>query len=99
MSENAAIDLDKALVNYGLDSVLSVKLVQDLGNWLGYDLEVTIIWNFPSINLLIDHLLNPQALQTPTADKMTPLSQQDLDQLSESEAEEMLLKTLEELDY
>ncbi len=57
----AAIDLDKPFADYGLDSVAAVELVHALRTWLqsnGRDstIEVTDLWDFPTIAALTRHL-------------------------------------------
>lgn len=53
-----AISSSKAFADYGLDSVMAVELAQDLGLFLDLSepLEVTLAWNFPTIELLASHL-------------------------------------------
>jgi len=57
------IDPRKSFAEYELDSVRAVKLAQDLGDWLGYSLEETIVWNFSTIESLARHLTGKQTLQ------------------------------------
>ncbi len=57
----AAIDLNKPFADYGLDSVAAVELVHALRTWLqssGRDstVEVTDLWDFPTIAALACHL-------------------------------------------
>lgn len=44
------------LAEYGLDSLIAVELADSLGAWLGYTLDMTLLWNFPTIEALADHL-------------------------------------------
>ncbi len=48
----------KAFADYGMDSVMAVELAQDLGTFLKLSdpLEVTLAWNFPTIEALASHL-------------------------------------------
>ncbi|MEL6554474.1 MAG: AMP-binding protein [Cyanobacteria bacterium J06621_11] len=52
------ISVHKAFADYGLDSVMAVELAQDLGEFfnLSEPLEVTLAWNFPTIQALANHL-------------------------------------------
>lgn len=57
----ATIDLNKPFADYGLDSVAAVELVHALRTWLqssGRDssLQVTDLWDFPTIAALTHHL-------------------------------------------
>ena len=61
----SAIDLHKPFADYGLDSVAAVELVHALRTWLqstGRDstLEVTDLWDFPTIAALARHLAGEQ---------------------------------------
>lgn len=54
------IDIDTSFADYGIDSVTAVELAQDLEEWLQSQLksslEVTILWNFPTIRSLANYL-------------------------------------------
>jgi acyl carrier protein len=64
----AQIDPAKAFADYGLDSVMAVELAQDLGDFLklAEPLEVTLAWNFPTIQALASRLASmPSDLGNP----------------------------------
>lgn len=50
------IDMGKAFVQYGLDSVTAIRLIDDLEVWLGQQLSPTLAWDYPSIKVLAQHL-------------------------------------------
>jgi FkbH-like protein len=50
------IDIEAPFVNYGLDSVATVRFVGELENWLGQKLSPTMIYDYPSIAALVLHL-------------------------------------------
>jgi acyl carrier protein len=52
----ADIDVKQPLENYGLGSVQAVSLVGDLEDWLGVPLPPTLLWDYPSIEALANHL-------------------------------------------
>ncbi len=56
--EQGQIELSKALADYGVDSVMAVELAQDLEDFLvlSRPLDVTLAWNFPTIEALSQHL-------------------------------------------
>jgi acyl-CoA synthetase (AMP-forming)/AMP-acid ligase II len=60
------IDPTQAFAEYGIDSVMAVELTQDLDEWLPSNLEIepTLAWNFPSIEVLASYLgsINQQSL-------------------------------------
>jgi len=63
--EASTINPTKAFAEYGLDSVMAVELAQDLSVFLQLSepLEVTLAWNFPTIQALASHLASSQNLQ------------------------------------
>jgi len=54
--ESADIEISRSFFDYGIDSVGLVKLTQDLGYWLGCPLDITAVWNFPTVGALTNHL-------------------------------------------
>lgn len=53
---DTAIDRTISFADYGMDSVLGIELVHDLEDWLQQSLDVTALWNFPTIETLGNHL-------------------------------------------
>lgn len=53
-----SIEPSQSFANFGLDSVFAVELTQDLEDWLGIAIETTLMWDFPTIESLADHLAN-----------------------------------------
>lgn len=51
-----SIDSNANFSDYGLDSVSALTLVGDMEDYLGFELETTIIWDFPSISKLVNHV-------------------------------------------
>ena len=54
--EVVAITHQASFADYGMDSVLAVELVQALEDWLETSLNVTILWNFTTIESLAQYL-------------------------------------------
>lgn len=52
------IEVDEPFASYGLDSVQAVRLSAELEDWLGYKLEPTLAYDYPSIALLSQYLAN-----------------------------------------
>jgi acyl carrier protein len=46
------IDIERAFVDYQLDSSAAVTLAQRLGQWGGSELQATIFWEYPNIREL-----------------------------------------------
>jgi acyl carrier protein len=50
------IDIHKPLEYYGMDSMQAMHLSGDLADWLGSQLSPTVVWDYPTIELLASHL-------------------------------------------
>jgi acyl carrier protein len=50
------IDIQKPLEYYGMDSMQAMHLSGDLEDWLGRQLSPTVVWDYPTIELLATHL-------------------------------------------
>lgn len=75
------IDLHKPFADYGLDSVAAVELVHELCTWLQstgrrHTLEVTALWDFPTIAALAHHLEGGSTVKAPAASRSLRLHRQ-----------------------
>lgn len=52
--------VDVPFTNYSLDSILLVTLVDELEEWLETQLDPTIFWEYPTIEILTDWLLSAE---------------------------------------
>ncbi|MCC5610269.1 acyl carrier protein [Nostoc sp. CHAB 5834] len=50
------VDITIPFDRYGLDSSAAIGLTGDLGDWLGYDVDPTLLYDYPTIEGLIKHL-------------------------------------------
>lgn len=50
------IDVRMPLEHYGMDSVQAMHLSGDLQDWLGRELSPTVVWDYPTIEVLARHL-------------------------------------------
>ncbi|MFL6335772.1 MAG: type I polyketide synthase, partial [Pyrinomonadaceae bacterium] len=50
------VSVQKPFAQYGLDSVAAVSLISDLEDWLGRELEPTLIWDYPNVESLARYL-------------------------------------------
>ena len=102
-----AIDPSKALADYGLDSLTAVELAEGLGTWLGQSLDMTLAWNFPTIEALATHLASLSHPTTPSKTEVSsaveqttqkslelPEMAQFLDEMSEVEMAQLLTQEL-----
>ena len=54
--EPAEVDVTITFDRYGLDSSAAVGMTGDLEEWLGYELDPTLIYDYPTIEALAGHL-------------------------------------------
>ena len=50
------IDPRQPFASYGLDSVAAIGLMVDLEEWLSRNLPETLVWDYPNIDALAEHL-------------------------------------------
>ena len=50
------IDITQSIASFGLDSVEVANLSADMIDWLGRDLPATLVWDYPTIELLARHI-------------------------------------------
>ena len=50
------IDPRLPFTSFGLDSLTAFNLTGDLADWLGRDLPATLLWDYPTIVSLAQHL-------------------------------------------
>jgi acyl carrier protein len=50
------IDHNRPFADYGMDSVASVGLVVDLEGFMGTRLDPAVVWDFPTVGALAQHL-------------------------------------------
>ncbi len=55
------IDVDTPLADCGIDSVLGMELCADLQCEKGFDVETTIVWDYPTINAIATYLAAERA--------------------------------------
>ncbi len=54
--EPKEIDVHKPFTYYGLSSIEGVLLAADLEEWLGHSLDATLVWDYPTIEVLVRYL-------------------------------------------
>lgn len=66
------IDRARSFADHGLDSMAAVELAKALSDKLGTPLDETLLWNFATINELLDHLesVNPAMPSSPAAERV-----------------------------
>lgn len=58
------IDTTMAFEAHGLDSSGIVGMIGDLGEWTGCKLKPSIVYEYPSIEMLSDYLVNNVAVKS-----------------------------------
>jgi acyl carrier protein len=58
-----AIDVETPLADLGIDSVLGMRLCADLEHEMGFAVETTIVWDYPTIDAIAAHLATERAAQ------------------------------------
>jgi acyl transferase domain-containing protein len=101
------IDLEHGLFELGMDSIMSVEFSGRLGRILGLQLPATLTFIYPNIKALTDYILfealkfdseTEDTVNNPLIDPVNDLSgSQSVDDLSEDELANLLLKKLEQL--
>jgi len=52
----SSIDVRQTFDNYGLDSLQAVSLSGDLETWLNREISPTVVWDYPTVEQLAQHL-------------------------------------------
>ena len=55
--EPDTINTELSFDSYGIDSAAAVSLVADLEDWMGTELDPTIVYDYPSVDLLAAFLM------------------------------------------
>ncbi|MEV0636195.1 SDR family NAD(P)-dependent oxidoreductase [Streptomyces sp. NPDC050619] len=61
--DRARIDADDAFMDYGVDSILGVRLIHEINERLGVDLATTDLFDHPSVRQLTGHILDEHRAQ------------------------------------
>lgn len=98
------IDVREPLESYGLSSREAVSMVGDLEDWLGRRLSPTLVWEYPTIEAIARYLNGHETSAMPArTTKSAPtelrpaITAADLAELSDEEAEALLLQKLDDL--
>ncbi|CAM2064000.1 AMP-binding protein [Sulfidibacter corallicola] len=94
---------DQKLFELGLDSISALELKARVEDDLGCELPVTLVFDYPTIDALIDHVhgrVFPEqaSIPVPKSDSRTSASEEDdLDALSDADLAERLAQTLNQI--
>ncbi len=105
LEEDYAIDAKKPLSEMGLDSLMAIEMKNALDRAIGKKLPATMVFNYPTIDALAGYLLSDVLAlgEKDTVDENEPTTDVELDKtideienLSDEEAEALLLQSLDE---
>jgi phthiocerol/phenolphthiocerol synthesis type-I polyketide synthase A len=74
----AEIDSDLPLVEMGLNSLTAMSVRREAEKFVGIELSATMLWNYPTVSALADHLvkrLSPGSESSDGAEPLYPSSQ------------------------
>jgi acyl carrier protein len=54
--DSEQIDTNVSFYDYNLDSAIAIELTGDLSNWLEQDIDPMLLYDYPTIELLVDYL-------------------------------------------
>ncbi|MCC5620753.1 SDR family NAD(P)-dependent oxidoreductase, partial [Nostoc sp. CHAB 5715] len=103
-----SLEPHQGFFDIGMDSLTSVELQKRLQTSLGRSLSSTLIFDYPTLDTLAKYLANEmffveQSTELPTAIEnnhyQQTITSAELKQLSEEDAEELLLRELESIRY
>lgn len=104
--DESRVDTTTPLAGMGFDSLMALELRKRLETSLRVELPATIVWRFPTIDAMVPFLaermdvpLDPEPAAAPTANPTAPaVTEADLDRLSDSEVEALLLAKMTQFD-
>jgi acyl transferase domain-containing protein/acyl carrier protein len=103
LDQSQPLDMQQGLLSMGMDSLMALELSERLQKALGRALSPTLIFNYPTIESLADHLVRDvlQLVSPKPADEEPPANTNDLEQmlakveeLSDDEAQALLAARL-----
>jgi malonyl CoA-acyl carrier protein transacylase len=97
------IDLEQSLSDIGMDSLMAMELRNHLQTSLGRTIPATLAYDYPTVEALGDYLatelLGLNASTQAEDESQEEVTNSDLDLLSDSEAEALLLDKLDSMRY
>jgi myxalamid-type polyketide synthase MxaB len=103
LNSSEVINIEQGFTELGIDSLSSVELRNKLQTNLQCKLSSTLIYDYPTITILAEHLMNNlfsnDIEQNLEQQKNTNLALLELEQLSEEEAENLLLNELDNFNF
>ena len=79
----ADLDLDRPFAEYGLNSVMAMSVRRDTESFVGIELSATMLFNYPTIVALAEHLAKKVSPQPESDSELDILGDSDGGVLSE----------------
>jgi long-chain acyl-CoA synthetase len=88
--DSVDFDARTAFADLGMDSILSVRLAKELGDWSGCKVEDSAAWSFPSVEAMARHIVSGNGACSQADDvDFAALSEEDAEILLEAELEKV----------
>ena len=91
-----SIELDKPFNDYHLDSLTAAEFSDDIHDWMGIEVPITILWNYPTLADMTSYLsarsngkTEEEMRPAPTAEAVQAILN-DVENLTDDEAEKLL---------
>jgi NADPH:quinone reductase-like Zn-dependent oxidoreductase/NADP-dependent 3-hydroxy acid dehydrogenase YdfG/acyl carrier protein len=100
LDDATVMDPHRPLQEYGLDSLMAVELRNALGGLVGRTLPATLLFKYPTVQALADHVLESlprQAVAAPEAGPIAAADVAEIGSLSDDEVKRMLADELASL--
>jgi acyl carrier protein len=108
LDSSEQVDIQQGLLDIGIDSLMAVELRKFLQSSLGFSIPATLAFDYPTIAALGDYLVR-EVMKAESDESATLLdnsnqqklseAESNLDRLSDSEAEALLLSKLDSMKY
>jgi acyl transferase domain-containing protein len=66
------LEMDRPFNDYGIDSLVGVTLTQTMGKWLGQEIRATLLWEYPTIGSLSEHLAEREVVPSAAGHDVFP---------------------------
>ena len=108
LSSPEQIDLQEGFSSIGIDSLMAVELSNQLKTSLGASIPSTLAFDYPTVDALVDYLdqelfsvevATESAVESQDKNEAQVVAQSDIENLSDSEAEALLLSKLDSMKY
>ena len=96
ISNKESIELDKPFSDYHLDSLTAAEFSDDIHDWLGVEVPITLVWNYPTLADMTRYLSaksngkTEEELRPEPTEKAVHAILDDIENLSDEQAQKLL---------